>query len=214
MSTRKHGDPPISLGVISLDVQEMMFYQYLPIKLNSGIEIKREERLGVFDQLIGKVCCDFIAEFGLDQFVKSYVYITAKNMFQSGDNSYNRLGFHTDGFMSADINYIWSNASPTIFSGTGFKLTQHDELSLLEMQEQEKESDRYSFDNCAVLRLDEYVVHAVQPIIDPGYRCFVKISFSPDRYNLIGNSKNYLLDYDWEMYSRQKNRNIPQRTML
>jgi hypothetical protein len=41
-------------------------------------------------------------------------------------------------------------------------------------------------------------------------RTFVKVSFSYDKYDLVGNSHNYLLNYAWEMKERKDDRNIPQ----
>jgi hypothetical protein len=41
-------------------------------------------------------------------------------------------------------------------------------------------------------------------------RAFLKVSISKDKYDLIGNSHNYLLDYDWQMKERKQERNIPQ----
>jgi hypothetical protein len=40
-------------------------------------------------------------------------------------------------------------------------------------------------------------------------RRFVKVSLSSHRYNLIGNSHNHLLDYDWQMFPRDAARNDP-----
>lgn len=41
-------------------------------------------------------------------------------------------------------------------------------------------------------------------------RAFLKVSFSKDKYDLLGNSHNYLMDYNWEMKARKEDRNIPQ----
>lgn len=35
-------------------------------------------------------------------------------------------------------------------------------------------------------------------------RNFLKVSFSKDKYDLKGNSKNYLLSYDWYFRDRKK----------
>lgn len=56
--------------------------------------------------------------------------------------------------------------------------------------------------------LGEYVG---TPEIPPpgGMRSFFKISVSTHRYDLLGNSHNYLLDYSWPMLDRQTLRNQP-----
>lgn len=45
----------------------------------------------------------------------------------------------------------------------------------------------------------------------PLVRTFVKVSISRDKYDLIGNSHNHLLQYDWPMRPRALTRNPPQR---
>jgi len=45
-------------------------------------------------------------------------------------------------------------------------------------------------------------------------RTFVKISFSKDKYDLIGNSHNYEMDYKWDMKERKEERNIPQTALI
>lgn len=61
-----------------------------------------------------------------------------------------------------------------------------------------------------LLRLTPYVIHDTPVIPEPGgMRSFVKISVSTHRYNLLGNSHNHLLDYDWPMYDRAAVRNQP-----
>jgi hypothetical protein len=53
-------------------------------------------------------------------------------------------------------------------------------------------------------------IHKVAPVLVGGMRTFVKVSFSYDKYDLVGNSHNYLLNYAWEMKERKDDRNIPQ----
>ena len=87
-----------------------------------------------------------------------------------------------------------------------------DELSMIEMIDQAKEEYNVSFDNNSLLRLDQFNIHKVSDAPFEGMRTFVKISFSKDKYDLKGNSHNFLFDYDWEMKVRGENRNIPQST--
>lgn len=207
-----YGTEPISLGELKLACNEMLFYQYLPIKLRKSIEVIYEKRLRFVDNLIGKVCCDYVGTFGLNSYVNSYIYLTVKHLYQSPNCPFNREGWHSDGFLTGDVNYIWSDANPTIFSIGDFKLTADDKLSISEMQEQAVFNQEVSYPNNTILRLDQYNIHKVNDKSDyEGMRTFVKISFSKDKYNLIGNSHNYELDYSWEMQPRGKERNIPQK---
>ena len=44
-------------------------------------------------------------------------------------------------------------------------------------------------------------------ILDDAFEFVLK---TKDKYDLIGNSHNYLLNYDWKMKQRKEARNIPQ----
>lgn len=206
---RYYGELPKQIGTCEIECKEMMFYQYLPIKLCGDHMPIYEDRLKCFSDMIGTIGCDFIGAFGLDRYVNSYVYLTAKHMYQTPACTYNRPGWHSDGFMTDDINYIWYDKDPTIFNCTEFKLSQDDTLSLKEMNEQWEIEHNKAYPNNTILRLDQYNIHRVGSSYF-GMRTFVKVSFSKDRYDLIGNSHNYLLDYNWEMKPRKEQRNIPQ----
>lgn len=207
----KYGDKPKDLGVVEIECDEMIFYQYLPIKLIGQTEPIVEERLKCFEDLIGSVCCDFIADYGLTRYMDGYVYLTAKRLFQGKGYSFNRKGYHSDGFMTDDINYLWSDSAPTVFNSSNFNLSMDDDLSMVEMEQQAKSENEFSFEKGSLLRLNQYVIHKVSNEVLNEMRTFVKVSFSNDKYDLKGNSKNYLLDYEWEMRERSVKRNIPQK---
>lgn len=206
----EYGDLPVVIGEYKVDCKEMMFYQYLPIKL-SGIDFwQTEQRLFCFWEVIGESCDDFIKTFGLDKFKESYIYLTAKYMYQESGCSYNREGYHSDGFMTDDINYIWSDKNPTTFNTSRFNLTLDDSISLIEMDSQADVNNDIKFENNTLLRLNQFNIHKVSFSEESGMRTFIKVSFSKDKYDLIGNSVNYLLDYDWNYKARKIDRNIPQ----
>jgi hypothetical protein len=161
--------------------------------------------------VIGKICCDFIANFGLNKYIESYVYLTAKHMYQGDGMYFNRGGYHTDGFLTEDINYIWSDRFPTVFNTSSFKLSMDDVLSCKEMEEQSAIENEYTFKDRSLLCLNQYNVHKIAKITAGAMRTFLKLSFSKDKYDLIGNSKNYLLNYNWDMRPRLISRNIPQK---
>lgn len=207
-----YGELPKEIGTYTVDCKEMMFYQYLPIKLVGDHQPIYEPRLKLFDQLVGAVCCDFIGTFGLDRYVNSYVYLTAKHMYQKTGCSFNRPGWHSDGFMTDDINYIWYDKDPTIFNSSPFYLAMDDEVSLSQMEVQAKPDNNVVYPINTLLRLNQFNIHRVGAITE-GIRTFVKISISKDRYDLIGNAQNYMLKYNWEMHPRKIQRNIPQSTI-
>lgn len=206
-----YGQAPTLLGEYDVKPSEMMFYQYLPIKMPGTHEIIREKRLQCFDELTGVICCDYIGKYGLDDFVGSYLYLTAKHLYQTPGCSFNRPGWHSDGFMTKDINYVWCDKNPTIFNSTNFNLTLDDELSLKEMESQADPANSYCYAPNSLLRLCQFNIHKVADVINPGMRTFLKLSFSCDKYDLIGNSHNYEIEYDWQMRNREVKRNIPQQ---
>lgn len=202
---------PRDLGKFSVVCDEMMFYQYLPIKLKGIREPTIESRLLCFCEIIEFVCAEFIKEYGLKAYKENYIYLTAKKMYQTRGTSFNRKGFHSDGFMTDDINYVWSDKNPTVFNNSNFKLTLDDNVSMLEMESQADKRNDFFYPNETLLRLNQYNIHKVFDGDFEGFRTFLKLSFSKDKYDLKGNSKNYSLDYDWEMRDREIKRNIPQK---
>lgn len=206
----KYGQPPVDLGVKSVICDEMIFYQYLPIKFPSQISPVYEERLQYFNELVGVSCCDFIGTFGLDRYMASYIYLTAKHMYQHPGCSFNRPGYHSDGFMTDDINYIWSDRAGTIFNDSDFSLSLDDSISIHEMTDQALPENDFSLPDGTLTRLNQFVIHRVNDMVNPGMRTFIKLSFSYDKYDLVGNSHNYLIPYKWEMKPRKDCRNIPQ----
>jgi hypothetical protein len=206
----RYGELPKELGIFEVEAKEMMFYQYLPIKMPNETQPIYEQRLKCFDALVGAICCDYIGEFGLDNYVNSYVYLTAKHLYQMPNCSFNRMGWHSDGFLTDDINYIWCDKYPTIFNKTDFDLPLDDLLSMEEMGKQAMPFNDVTYKENQLLRLNQFNIHKVAPIIKGGMRTFLKVSISKDKYDLIGNSHNYLINYDWEMKQRKQERNIPQ----
>ena len=75
------------------------------------------------------------------------------------------------------------------------------------MEEQAKLENNYSFPDKTLVRMGRSVLR-VGPYIE-GHRVFVKVTFSQEKFNLLGNSHNYLIDYDWPMRKRRKERNVP-----
>ncbi|GAB0156205.1 hypothetical protein CHRYSEOSP005_14690 [Chryseobacterium sp. Alg-005] len=209
---KSYGDLPklIATDWDFVCAKEMMFYQYLPIKFPESQVLQIEKRLNVFLSLIAKIVTDFKDTYGKEEFYNSYIYLTAKRQYVSKEKPMNRPGYHSDGFMTDDINYIWSDRNPTIFNSTRFNLTLDDQLSLKEMQEQALPENEVTYPNYSILRLDQFNIHKVNENVEEGMRTFIKISFSKDKYDLEGNSHNYELDYNWEMKPRKKSRNIPQ----
>lgn len=209
---------PVEVDSFNLNFKEFMYYQYLPIKMsetenrNDSIRHKIEDRLKAvkgLDHFLTIIENDFIKNFGIARYFSSYMYLTLKRQYQKNGCVINREGYHSDGFLTEDINYIWCDKQPTIFNNTDFILSKDDNKSLDEMGFQAIMDNDRTYPINTILRLNQYCIHKVGKPIE-GIRSFIKVSFSRDRYNLEGNSHNYELDYKWKMRPRSILRNIPQ----
>ena len=197
-----YGTPPEDLGKYDIECPEMMLYQYLPIKMNHQSYLLKwglPKNLHWMYPLHNQITYDD----------NDYVYLTAKRSYATPDNKGNRKGWHTDGFMSEDINYIWYDCIPTEFAIQEFSLTEDHNISMREMEEQVDIRNIVTYPNRHLLKLTPENVHRVSESNMEGFRTFVKISVSKHKYNLKGNSHNYLFDYEWDMQERFVERNCP-----
>jgi hypothetical protein len=208
LTMSKYGDLPFSLGMFKeIECTEMMYYLYLPIKMAGSMIFKVETRLDPFEKLIGAANCDFVGLRGLDALKHSYVYVSAKRLFQSPGHSFNRPGWHSDGFMTDDVNYIWCDRDPTLFNKSQYALTEHHEYSLSEMDIQSLKENDVHYKPKEFLRLTQFNIHRVADVTEASVRTFFKLSFSKEKYNLKGNSINPHFEYDWRFEERHQERN-------
>lgn len=194
----QYGTAPKVLGEFNLEASEMCYVQYLPIALPRS-KVAIPENLRWVQPLLDAI------EFS----VIDHVYLTVKHIYVSGSDCGNRPGWHSDGFGTDDINYIWCDSNPTEFAIQHFDLSNDCDKSMKEMEQQFIVGSEIVYPVKTLLRLDQSVIHRTPTKCVPGYRTFVKISVSKHRYNLKGNAHNYLLDYDWDMVERKVERNHP-----
>lgn len=203
-----YGAPPVDLGSFALKPTEMMFWLYCPIKLPGMQSVSVPDSLMQYRPLWEAARKDCARVWG-----ERYVYITAKTLWVSPENPGNRPGWHSDGFLTDDLNYIWCDANPTVFFGDGLRhaFSADHNASLAEMDALcEPESyDHFTKPAGHLLRLDQTVLHKVATNISEGVRTFVKISVSRYKYALRGNSINHDLAPDWDYSDRKSERNCP-----
>lgn len=209
MSKRKaenyYGLPPkVLVENIQVDLVrdkvEMGFCQYLPIKMAGALE-----NFHIPPNL--NWIKPFIQHLDFDPHT-DYIYVSAKHLFVTPDNMGNRPGWHSDGFGSDDVNFIWSDMFPTQFCIQEFQLTEDHTKSLQELEEQALPENIVDYGANAFVRIDRWNIHR-PPVDGTGFRTFLKFSVSKNKYNLQGNSHNYLMNYDWEMVPRSAVRNHP-----
>lgn len=204
-----YGNPPIALGEIDVQLNEVMYYLYLPIKLAGSNEIAMPDSLQPLWPLVDVINKDLLKMGPMDDL---YMYVTVKKMFVGGGVTANRPGWHADGFGTDDLNYIWYDCVPTVFNASRFNITEGDHVkSLQEFAEQALPENDVVFPCRHLLRLDPSVVHRVAEVEEQVMRTFIKVSVSKDKYNLKDNSINRLLNYDWKKYDRATVRNDPNR---
>lgn len=197
---------PKMLGELHLHSDEVMYYLYLPIS-TPGLDGYRlpDDRLEFLIPLIERIMKDIP-----ERFKNEYVYLTVKKMFVGGGVTANRPGWHCDGFMSTDLNYVWYDSVPTIFTNGKFSITPNHTDSLREFEEQAREEDEVYFAPGELLRLDDMVIHRVNTDVpDQLMRTFIKVTVSENRFNLKDNSRNPLLPDDGPYYERALVRNDP-----
>lgn len=211
MQTDKiYGAPPVDLGLIDLSPCEWMAWLYLPIKLANSFTESLPPNLEQFRPLIDATSRDV----GADRWHESYVYITAKTLFVTASNPGNRPGWHSDGFMTDDLNYIWADENPTVFwtRQERISFTADHGVSLHEMAHCEHDAANHkTYPLKHLLRLDQTVMHKVADNAKSGMRSFVKISVSRHRYALKGNSINHEIAADWDYGDRSTERNAPEK---
>lgn len=206
MSRSYGASPQVFIRHLDLEWDEYMHYMYMPVYMTSaslGPVVRLPRRLEFLRRLLTTAL--------INEPEYEYMYVTARRGFATPDNPLNRPGWHTDGFGSDDVNFVWTDRYPTRFAVQRFTGISADHVeSIKQFEEQVDDTCVVEFAARTVLKLDPYVVHQTPNIPFPGgERSFLKITLSNSRFNLLGNSHNYLFDYDWRMWARQEVRNHP-----
>lgn len=185
----------------------MMFWMYCPILTPNSARETVPTNLRQFCPILNAVMKRERHARG------KYVYLTAKTLWVSEAYIGNRPGWHSDGFGTSDINYIWYDRAPTQFLDCppGFDLPGDCDDAMERMARQADCWPLKAYPNKHLLRLTPACIHRSPVNVDPGVRSFVKVSISVDRYNLAGNSLNHGLSETWTMLPREVERNHPSR---
>jgi len=203
-----YGDLPEDLGFLDLPTTEMMLWMYCPI-FAPGVGFRIPPNLQQFNDLIWTV----FERDGADIMKRrQFMYLTAKTMWVSGDNPGNRPGWHSDGFGTNDVNYIWYDRAPTVFyAGPKFELSDDcaDAMAIMAEKADVFPRPTFTFPPRHLLRLTPSCIHRAPIHFEPGMRTFLKLSISPDVYNLAGNSINHGLPNLGPLVERQPERNHP-----
>lgn len=198
-----------TFGLVDVNPTEYVFNLYLPIKLQWGVCIHLPENIKWALPIVQSV----IKDVGRTSIEGRWMYITVKYMWV-GYELANRPGWHADGFLTNDLNYIWYDRLPTEFSIQDFEVDECHIKSLEQFEEQAKDENIQTYPIKHVLKLDSRNVHRVAYDDNPGFRTFVKVSISDHFYNLEGNAKNPAFEIDEEYYERFDIRNDPNKAQM
>lgn len=200
-----YGYPPKELGQFKCGLEEVCYLLYLPIsRPGSSREALPYHYLEHFRPII-----DAVREDEGSRFYQEHVYLTAKRMIVGPSITPNRPGWHADGFGTDDLNYVWYDSVPTIFSIGHFDISDDHVKSLEEFGEQAPKNKIVTYPAEMLLKLDPSVVHRVALAERECMRTFLKISISKAEYNLKGNSINPQLRGPAKMFDRALVRNDP-----
>lgn len=197
----EYGKAPIDMGHVEpLYYPEYCYVQYLPIKMPGVPGWRSTPKFFCLGPLISKVLPECAAD--------DYLYLTVRHFYMPPGMPVNRPGWHSDGFMSDDMTYLWYDRVPTEFCVQPFALTQDHKHSLREMWAQARNENVVTYPEKHLLRLDQSVIHRVGPNYG-GMRLFVKLNRSKSKYALEGNAHNHEFDYNWPLAPRGQTRNDP-----
>lgn len=210
-----YGQLPLLLKTYPITVTESMYYLYMPIKMADSDEIRMPKRLWQFNRLLNSIrILGTGADRHTDILKGKYLYISAKHMLVNPGFWGGRGGYHCEGFMSDDTNWLWYDENPPTFNSTKFDITPDPIFSLAEFEQQADYRNEVKYPEFSLLELNPYTVHKITPVTRYFQSTVVKFTLSKNKYNLIGNTHNYDINYDWEMYPRNPTRNYPVYTEL
>tara|TARA_R110000782_G_scaffold241474_1_gene327935 strand:- start:77 stop:676 length:600 start_codon:yes stop_codon:yes gene_type:complete len=193
---------PINIGEFVTPCCELMYVLYMPVRLAGQHGVTIPKSLQGYSDLV-KMAID---NEGLSADGK-YVYLTVKRLWVDNNCVGGRHGWHTDGFGTDDINYVWADTQPTEFCNQQFNLSDDHEKAIHQMTKQAMQENIVKHPELDVIRIDSSHVHRCPENVKPCYRTFARVSISTNKYNMIGNAHNYDINYNWTMHPRGVNRN-------
>lgn len=191
------GGSPSKIDTIHIEPLEYCNILYLPVYMR-GQGFRIPQRIEPYIPLIQRVPPIF-----------SYMYITIKHMYVDKGQYGNRPGWHVDGFLSDNREYVWCSREPTEYIDVPeYKEVSCHRQSLINFNKLTKNQSILTLKPNSLYSLGK-TIHRTPLIKENGIRTFVKISCSSEKFNLLGNAVNELFEYDWTYYNREQIRNHP-----
>lgn len=126
-----------------------------------------------------------------------YCYVTVKRGYIPQGGIGNRDGWHIDGFLSDQENFIWSDCpeTPTLVIEGTLEVTKNHPESLKEMEYYGRYARKFKLRSNTLYHLDKECIH--KPSENESdktvLRTFIKVTFSKEIFNGYGNAWNYLI---------------------
>lgn len=190
--------PPCVIASYNVDELEFCNIVYMCIKQAGSSEYQIPENIRLLVEQIISDVYSLSPNLYDDDWTK-YCYITIKKMFIQPQSLGNREGWHIDGFKSDQENFIWSDSDivPTEVSLGEYNLTNDHNTSLTEMLLQSCDNFNLQLKSNRLYMLDQECVHrpTVNKTNDSVLRTFIKVTYSKELFNCIGNAWNYKLPH-------------------
>jgi hypothetical protein len=193
---------------VGLPYNDSKYFLYMPIKMAGDNRIHVPDDFSAFSEIISMaVNAEFRRKACLENL---YIYVSIETSPLKAGIYQKRPGWHADGFLTDDVNYIWYDQLPTEFCIQKFDITQDHSISMEQFADQAREENIVTYPAFHLIRMTQHNVHrAALPTENRHSRTFIKISFSEHKYNLKGNTINPFFNYNWKMYDREEVRNCP-----
>ncbi len=210
---------PVSVGFIPKDNRELFCkpgvpkIRDMPIKF-PGSDVRLPKELAQFEGAIRQIM-EFELRINPD-FDQYYCYLEVDQSTVIPGRLQRELPCHVDGFQGArwtpkvkiNHSYLVGSSLPTVFYPQSFDLTALDETKhnfFWEMNRQVAETDsKYAFQGepFEIQLMDAYTVHRGCAAAEPTERTWIRLSFEVRVFDRIGNTKNPMFEYNWEMLPR------------
>lgn len=185
---------------LELDTSNMEFSNivYMCIKQANNSEYKIPDNYSyIVNQIIGSI--HHKSDYLYENDWKYNCYLTIKRRYVSPGSNDNRPGWHIDGFKSDQYNFIWFDSIPTEVCAGRFDLSNDHEDSLEEMLIQSGGNDKFvhTLSENNLYEMDQSCVHrtSINKMNKAILRTFIKITYSKEMFNCIGNAWNYKLPH-------------------
>lgn len=214
MTTKLIGNDPWDLGDLAIpDWDEFMFVQDMPISLPGG-GVVLPNNLKFAAPFVERVREYLSASKPAGWLDERYFYLCAKHTLVGKDSQQTRPGWHTDGFGTDDLSFLWADCLATTFLYQAMRVNVDSDIgSMVLMKTEAKDANaRQGYDQ-TIYGMDDTVIHAptINTTGEPRARRFLKLSVSRYPYDLAGNARNPLLQTPWQPNrKRVAHRNNPE----